>query len=71
MTDLDVQYLRDLAKFLGRQADFRRLNAIADRLESFAQPKREHVASEDCWCEPELDSVAEDGTKVWVHRELQ
>jgi hypothetical protein len=30
-----------------------------------------HVCSEKCWCEPELDRVAEDGTKVWIHRELQ
>lgn len=40
MTDPDVQYLRDLAKgyansFIdGWQAEHRRLNAIADRLES-------------------------------------
>lgn len=47
MTDPDVQYLRDLAKgyansFVeGWQSDFRRLNAMADRLESFIQAEGE------------------------------
>lgn len=31
----------------------------------------EHLESEDCWCEPELEFVGEDGTQVWVHRSVQ
>lgn len=30
-----------------------------------------HVLSDRCWCEPEIDHVADDGTKVWVHRGVQ
>jgi hypothetical protein len=77
VTDPDVQYLRDLAKgyansFVdGWQEEYRRLQAIADRLESLI-PRREHVTSGDCWCEPELDYVDPvTGAKVYVHRDLQ
>ena len=34
------------------------------------QPQLEHVPSPECWCEPILDYVAEDGSRVWVHRQL-
>ncbi len=30
----------------------------------------EHECSEHCWCEPELDSSSEDGTCVFVHRDM-
>jgi len=52
MTDPDVQYLRDIAKgyansFIdGWQAEHRRLNAIADRLESNTRP----AAEPTCCC---------------------
>lgn len=32
----------------------------------------EHVASENCWCEPEKNFVdSETGNAVYVHREIQ
>ena len=32
----------------------------------------EHIASPDCWCEPEVDYVDPDtGVKVFVHRSTQ
>lgn len=31
----------------------------------------QHELTAKCWCEPEVDHVAEDGTKVWVHRGVQ
>ncbi len=30
-----------------------------------------HEISPTCWCEPELDTVTEDGGEVWVHRKMQ
>jgi len=34
--------------------------------------EREHEASEDCWCSPELNYVDPDnGNKVFVHRQAQ
>jgi hypothetical protein len=30
---------------------------------------REHEDSEQCWCHPTLEFVAENGTKVWLHHE--
>jgi hypothetical protein len=30
--------------------------------------RREHVASPDCWCEPEQDHIDPD---LFIHRELQ
>lgn len=32
---------------------------------------REHSCSPGCWCEPEVDYVASNGNKVWLHKELQ
>jgi hypothetical protein len=31
----------------------------------------QHAASPDCWCEPELVHVEDDGSVVWCHREPQ
>jgi len=33
--------------------------------------EREHECSPDCWCEPEVDYVADNGCQVWLHKELQ
>lgn len=31
--------------------------------------EREHIDSEDCWCQPEVIFVAEwSGNRVWVHK---
>lgn len=44
---------------------------MADEWEKKNKPKLEHIASPDCWCEPELDYVdPETGNEVWVHREI-
>lgn len=29
-----------------------------------------HECTERCWCEPELDYTSDDGTNVWVHRDM-
>jgi len=30
---------------------------------------REHDESPDCWCEPELYFVADNGSEVWIHHD--
>jgi hypothetical protein len=56
MTDPDVQYLRSLASgyansFInGWQTEYRHLNAIADRLESFMQaPSGQQAETDETW----------------------
>ena len=31
----------------------------------------EHECSSACWCEPEVEFVADNGNTVWLHKELQ
>lgn len=31
----------------------------------------DHMNSENCWCEPELEYQDDNGNQVWVHREVQ
>jgi hypothetical protein len=31
----------------------------------------EHEANPSCWCDPELQSITEDGTKIWLHKRAQ
>lgn len=33
--------------------------------------KTNHEDSINCWCEPELSYRDENGSEVWVHREIQ
>lgn len=28
-----------------------------------------HSCSPGCWCDPEVDYVADNGNKVWLHKE--
>jgi hypothetical protein len=30
----------------------------------------EHIASSACWCGPAVDYVADNGVRVWLHREV-
>jgi len=41
----------------------------ADWMDDPVCPGRRHIESADCWCNPTLDTVTEDGSKVWVHHE--
>jgi len=38
----------------------------ADQWEKRQPKPMEHIASPDCWCEPEQDHIEPD---VWIHRE--
>lgn len=33
--------------------------------------EREHTCGADCWCEPEVVFVADNGNQVWLHKEVQ
>jgi hypothetical protein len=35
------------------------------------QGEREHDADRECWCDPEINFVAENGARVWLHHREQ
>ena len=31
---------------------------------------KEHSCSAGCWCDPQVDFVADNGNKVWLHKDM-
>lgn len=66
-------------KFMADNPATARALGLTEPPETFAewvalrdQKSREHIASENCWCHPELDYVdPETGASVYVHRRQQ
>jgi len=42
-----------------------------ERIHVYPISEPEHVADDNCWCEPELDMKTENGNEVWVHKQVQ
>jgi hypothetical protein len=57
--------VRRILKRSEQEEDEETIKAVAAKV-ARAIPKREHISSPDCWCEPE---EIEDG--VWIHHQIQ
>ena len=32
---------------------------------------KDHEITQECWCEPEVEFISDEGNTVWLHRRMQ